>query len=227
VVRRLRLLVLVGCGFSLAAGSTISVLGAAAIASHRPRCLPRGAQTIALDRSVRVYSLPAYVEGLPTTGTGSYACLLHSGATLALEPTRRRKGLLRNLQHITLAGTIVAFVDFQHGIDAGCDVIEVMDIATSREVLFVPEVGCSVDAGFVKSEGATDLVVNEHGTVAWIVTRSGFNHRSESIEVHSATTSGSALLDSGTGIVPGSLRLSSGGEVTWLHAGRAFYAALP
>ena len=228
VVRRARLLPSLVFLFSLAVivGSIIASSGASASGSHRSRCFPRGANTIALDRRVRVYSMPEYVEGVRTKRAGTYTCLLHRGTTLALKPTRRKRPL-RELEHITLAGTIVAFVDFQHGIDSGCDVIEVIDMAKSRTVLVVPEVGCSVDGGFVKSEGATDLVVNEHGTVAWIVTRSGFGHPSESIEVHSETTSGStALLDSGTGIVPGSLRLAPGGEVTWLDAGRLLYAHL-
>ena len=70
--------------------------------------------------------------------------------------------------------------------------------------------------------------MNEHGTVAWIVVRSGFGHPTKSIEVHRATTSGSmALLDSGPGIAPGSLRLAPGGEVTWLDAGHSLYATLP
>jgi hypothetical protein len=228
VVRRPRLLPSLVSLFSLAGivGSMIASSGAAASDSHRSHCFPRGANTIALDRSVRVYTMPEYVGGVRTKRAGTYACLLHRGTTLALKPTRP-KPPLPELEHITLAGTIVAFVDFQHGIDSGCDVIEVIDIVRSRIVLVVPEVGCEVDGGFVKNEEATDLVVNEHGTVAWILTRNGFGHPSESIEVHSETTSGStALLDSGAGIVPGSLRLTPGDEVTWLDAGRQLYAHL-
>jgi hypothetical protein len=167
--------------------------------------------------------MPEYVEGVRTKRAGIFACLFHRGTTLPPVPLKT----LREPEHITLAGTIVAFVDFQHGVDSGCDVIEVIDMATSRTVLVVPEVGCEVDAGSVRSEKVTDLVVNEHGTVAWIVTRSGFGHPSESIEVHSETASGAAaLLDSGAGIVPGSLHLAPGGEVTWLDAGRSQYAHL-
>jgi hypothetical protein len=220
----LRLLASAGCVVWF--GSPIAAAGAAADTSHRSGCLPRGAQTIALDRSVRVYSLPAYVEGVQTKGAGIYACLLRNRTTLALTPPRHRRPW-RELQHIKLAGTIVASVDFEHGIDSGTDVIEVLDMSTSRIVLFIPQVGSSIDGGFVKSEQAIDLVVNEHGTVAWIVVKSGFNHPSETSEVHSAGTSGSrALLDSGSRIVPGSLHLSPGGEVSWLDGGRALYAPL-
>jgi hypothetical protein len=72
--------------------------------------------------------MPEYVEGVRMKRAGTYACLLHRGTTLALKPTRH-KPPLRELEHITLAGTIVAFVDFQHGVDSGCDVIEVIDMA--------------------------------------------------------------------------------------------------
>jgi hypothetical protein len=203
-------------------GAVPPASSAAAHRTHRSRCLPHGANTIAVDRSVRVYYLPEYVEGVRMQ-RGTYACLLRRGTTLPLEPPER-EGPLPELSRITLAGIFVAFVDYQHGVDAGCDIIEVIDVPTGRTAL-VAGVGCSVDACQIRCERATDLVVNEHGTVAWIVTRSGFGHPSPSIEVHSASTSGStALLDSGLGIVPGSLRLAPGGEVSWLDAGRAEYA---
>jgi hypothetical protein len=122
---------------------------------------------------------------------------------------------------------MVAFVDFQHGVDAGCDVIEVIDALTGRAVLEVSEVGCSIDACLIRCEGANDLVVNEHGSVAWIVTRSSFRNSPASIEVHMRSISGgSVLLDSSLSIVPDSLRLAPGGEITWLDAGRSMYAPL-
>jgi len=157
---------------------------------------------------------------------GIFACLFYGGRTLALEPARRSY-LRHELGHFTLAGTMVAFVDFQHGIDAGCAVIKTIDVARSRVVLFIPKVGCSIDAGIIKSESVSDLVVNEHGTVAWTVIERGFGHPSETIEVHSRSIPGSTtLLDSGSGIAPGSLRLAPGGEVSWLDRGRALYANL-
>jgi hypothetical protein len=123
------------------------------------------------------------------------------------------------------AGTILAYADYQHGIESGCTGIRVIDLATRRTVLELPEVGCTVDGGFVKTGGVTSLVVNEHGSVAWIVSRG--RYEAESFELHTATGSGlTALLDEGSRIAPGWLHLSSGGEITWLDAGRALYAAL-
>jgi len=179
---------------------------------------------------VRVYQLPEWVEGVRTKGAGTYACLLSRGSTFALQPTRRGRtfGLAAAREHIELAGTMVAFVEAQRGVDTACFSIGVIDVESGPRVLLSTGVGCSVDGGFVKSEHPTDLVVNEHGSVAWIVAKSGFGHPSNSIEVHSETTSqAEALLDSAPGIVPGSLRLAPGGEVSWLDGGRTLYADLP
>jgi hypothetical protein len=203
--------------------------GAVATHRHLRRCLPHGAHTIALNRRVRVYSIPEYVEGVRIESPGTYACLLHRGTTLALAPRHSRRPL-HHLSHITLAGAIVAFVDSQTYVGARCDVIEVIDVTNRRTVLSVPNVGYGGKA--LEGADATDLVVNRHGSVAWITERwirqRGGPIAWVSFEVHSATTSGStALLDSGTGIARGSLRLAPGGEVSWLDAGRPLYAMLP
>jgi hypothetical protein len=141
--------------------------------------LLRGGKTIALDRSVRVYELPEWVEGVRTKGEGTYACLLKRGSTLALQPTRRGRtfGLAAAREHFELAGTMVAFVEAQRGVDTACFSIGVIDVESGPRVLLSTDVGCSIDGGFVKSEYPADLVVNEHGSVAWIVTKSGFGHR--------------------------------------------------
>jgi hypothetical protein len=210
-------------------GSTVASSGAAASHSHQRRCFPHGAQTIALNRHVRVYSIPEYVEGVRIESPGTYACLRHRGTTLALAPTNPEL-LSEELHHITLAGAIVAFVDSQNYAGARCDVIKVIDVARRRTVLFVSNVGCGGKAPVAAQ--ATDRVVNEHGSVAWIM-HTWMRHASGAIttvgfEVHSETTSGStALLDSGTDIAPESLRLARGGEVSWLDAGRLLYAMLP
>jgi hypothetical protein len=232
VVRRLRVPALAGCALALAVGGTIDASRVSASHSHRSRCFPHGAHTIALNRHVRVYSIPEYLEGVRIESPSTYACLLRRGTTLALAgPTRgKRPRRSHELEHITLADAIVAFVDFQFYIDHGCEVIEVIDMARKRIVLSVPNVGCR--GKLLSGQEATDLVVNEHGSVAWITQRwmrqrDGYPS-SVSFEVHSASTSGStALLDSGTGIAAGSLRLAPGREVSWIDGGRTLYASLP
>jgi hypothetical protein len=232
--RSARLLLLAGSLLVLAvlALSTIGSFGATARRSRQHRCLPHGAETIALNRNVRVYSIPEYVEGARIESPGTYACERRRGTTLALAPVNRKRPRLRHeLRHVTLAGTIVAFVDFQFFIDAGCDVIEVVDMARQQMVLVVPDVGCRGKRVGGEAQAAK-LVVNEHGSVAWItqtwMVQRGGHVGSVSFEVHDANRGGSmALLDTGAGIVPGSLRLAPGGEVTWLDAARPLYALLP
>jgi hypothetical protein len=222
----------VACLLSLVVlvAAMLAASGANASARHRSRCSPYGTHTIALDKSVRVYFVPDYMQGVATKSRGIYACLLHRGTTLALALPAHRKHPGHKLDHITLAGAIVAFVDFQFYIDAGCEVIEVIDVARQRMVLSVPSIGCRGKA--LEGAQATDLVVNERGSVAWITQRWMRLTRGPAatvgFEVHSETTSGSTtLLDSGASIVPGSLRLAPGGEVSWLDAGRTLYALLP
>jgi len=176
-----------------------------------------------------VYSIPEDIEGVRIESPGTYACLLRRGTTLALAPTDPEL-LSEKLHHITLAGALVAFVDSQNYAGARCDVIEVIDVANRRTLLSVSNVGCGGKAPV--GEEATDLVVNEHGSVSWITEivrrQKAGPIASVSFEAHSATTSGStALLDSGTGIAAGSLRLAPGGEVGWIDGGRSLYAILP
>jgi hypothetical protein len=101
-------------------------------------------------------------------------------------------------------------------------------MAKSRTILTVPDVGCfSANFGGL-GVLAVNLIVNEHGSVAWIVSRREERNKSMTSEVHSASTSGSALLlDAGASITPGSLRLAPGGQVSWADAGRTQYVPLP
>ena len=201
-----------GCAVLLAAAiAAVITTPVAAHTRHRPRCSPRGSETITQDRSVRVYSIPEYIEGVRQKHEGIYACVLRSGKTIALKPPRRYLPL-HQLDHITLAGVIVAFGDGWHGIDSGCTSIVVLDLASGRTLLRLPQVACFVDAGFVREGQLTDLVVNSHGSVAWIASKG--RREARGFEVHSANTGSTALLDEGPEIVPGSLRLA-GGEVTW------------
>jgi hypothetical protein len=189
---------------------------------HRSRCLPHGSETIALDRSARVYSIPEYIEGVRHKGEGIYACLLRSGKTITLNPPRGN--IPRQLNPITLAGTIMAFGEVRVLVDTGCTSIVVIDLSTTHTLLRIPRVSCFTDAGFVQEGQVTDLVVNPHGSVAWIASKG--RRDALSFEVHSANTSGSmTLLDEGPQIVPGSLHLS-GGEVTWRHGAHQVAANL-
>jgi hypothetical protein len=199
----------------LGSAALVVCTGAAASRGHRSRCAPAHSQTVAEDRKVRVYSLAGRA--------GTYACLLRSDRTVALaEPRRYRPD---SIDHVTLAGTIVAYTDSTHGVDAGSTGIAVVNIATRRILLTIPGVGGFVDACFISFRDVTDLVVTNRGSVAWIV-RKGTDCRTAAFEVRSARASGvQALLEEGPAIVPGSLRVS-GQTASWESGGQRRSASL-
>jgi hypothetical protein len=105
-----------GVLFSICAISATLVACAEVAASHGhplSRCAPPHAQTIAKNRYIRVYSLGGKA---PRQG-GTYACLLRRGSTVAL--ARHRPFRPDSIDHIVLAGTIVAYTDSTHGVDTG------------------------------------------------------------------------------------------------------------
>lgn len=211
---------------ALLAGS-LSASSAVGKAAHRSRCLPRGAQTVAIDRSVRIYSIAPGIEGEPAARAGSYACLFNNGRALTLvrrKPSRHARPLA-HLGQVRLAGTIVAYTETQVGIDSGCTGVAVLDVASNRKLITLPAVACFVDAGFVRAGSVTDLAVGSHGAVAWIASAGRLG--AESYEVHRATPSGSPeLLAEGRGIVPGSLHLAPGGRVSWQDGAQIHSAPL-
>jgi hypothetical protein len=191
----------------------------AASHGHRSRCDPPHAQTIAKDRYVRVYSL----GGKASRQGGTYACLLRRGSTVAL--ARPRQFRPDSIDHIVLAGTIVAYTDSTHGVDTGSTGIVIVNVASRRTLLTIPGVGGFVDACVISFRDVTDLVVTYRGSVAWIV-RKGAHCTTATFEVHSARTSGApALLEEGPAIVPGSLRVS-GQTVSWENSGQRKSAGL-
>jgi hypothetical protein len=211
---------------SLGAAATVIAFSATqTVASHRSDCLPRGAQTIAADHSVRVYTLRQRHAQLPI---GSYACLFRTGKTVPLVKSQPGPGHLpfAALTHAALAGTIVAFAAVQHGVDSGCFSITVLDVPTKRTLISIAQAACYVDAGFVKAGRVSDLVVSARGEIAWISTKG--RNGAETFEVRTAALGNSStLLDEGAEIASGSLRLTSRGEVSWINGGRTRYAKLP
>lgn len=193
--------------------------GAAAGRGHRSRCVTAHSETVARDRDVRVYSLANKASGHDET----YACLLHSGSTVALAKPRRYRP--DSIDHIVLAGTIVAYTDSTHGIDTGNTGIVVVNVAARRTMLTIPGVGGFIDACVISFRDVTDLVVTDRGSVAWIV-RKGANCQTATFEVHSAHASGAqSLLEEGPAIAPRSLRVS-GQVASWESSGQRRSASL-
>jgi hypothetical protein len=198
----------------------IACAGAAARPAHLSGCSPPHADTIAKDRAVRVYS----VAGKTSSRTSTYACLLGRGTTVTLSKPGR--GRSTSIGHIALAGTIVAFTNSTHGVDTGSTDIVVLDLASRRTLLTVPQAGGFIDACFISFQEVTDLLVTARGSVAWLV-RKGAQCKTITYEVFSAQTSGApTLLEEGPAIVPNSLHLSNE-TMSWQNAGQQKSARLP
>jgi IstB-like ATP binding protein len=194
--------------------------------AHRPSCLPHGAETITEDRSVRIYRLPPYVEGVRTR-QGTYACLRHSGTTTSLAdrlPEGHGLYLPLQLRHFALAGPVVAYARSYVKVDVGCTGLTSLSLATGRTLLDVSNVACF---GIAQGSSLLSVVVNLHGAIAWTVsawTRSGLGR---SQVWRSSRAGATTLLDEGSGLAAGSLSLAPGGEVSWTNGGQMRFATLP
>ena len=198
----------------------IACTGAAAVPMHRSSCSPPHADTIAKDRDVWVYSL----AGKTSSRGSTYACLLQRGTVVTL--SKPEFGRPASIEHIAFAGAIIAFTDSTHGVDTGSTNIMVVDVASRRTLLTVPQAGGFVDGCFISFQEITDLVVNSRGSVAWLV-RKGAHCKTTTYEVYSAQTSGvPTLLEEGPAIAPKSLHPSDG-TVRWQNAGQQKSARLP
>lgn len=182
-------------------------------------CAPAGAQLIAHDRVVRIYRVS--FEG-PVL-----ACLMgHSGhMTLLAKIAPCCHGLRGSVGSFELAGPIVGYIETQFGVDSGSSRLIAVDVASHR-VLRSIDGGSYVDAGLILSERIASFVLDSHGSIAWIASRS--EHREPAqLSVHDAAPHRPPeALDEGPSIDPHSLRLSHG-HLSWSHAGATRTVSIP
>lgn len=164
-------------------------------------CGPRDARTVAASPDARVYTTKGAVDGC-TIGGRSYQL----GASSRTVRENR-------VAPVALAGIVAGYALSSFGVDTVSAQVVVRDLANGREVheaaatsVVLPEAFQSVDAIVVKSDGA----------VAWISHAGSVVSHRQRTEVHRLDTRGPELLDSGSGIAPGSLRLR-GSTLTWRH----------
>jgi hypothetical protein len=207
---------------SLAALTLLALLavpGAESAASTIRGCPPSGARTIAHDRPVRVYRVGS--EG-PVV-----ACLVgHSGhMTLLAKPAPCCHGLRGSVGSFELAGPILGYIETQFGVDSGSSRLMLLDVASHR-VLRSIDGGSYVDAGLILSERIASFVLDSHGSLAWIASRS--EHRQPAqLSVHAAVPHRAPeTLDEGPSIDPHSLRLSLG-RLSWSHEGVTQTVSIP
>jgi hypothetical protein len=100
--------------------------------------------------------------------------------------------------------------------------VEVWNLRTGRRLGGAADVS---EDGFSDSEGASPLLLQTDGRLAWIGTAAGDEDLGKVVEVRTLVGKKAATLDSGTGIDARSLKVS-GSTVTWTKDGAAKSAPL-
>jgi hypothetical protein len=142
---------------------------------------------------------------------------------MTLLSSRSQRHFFGSVGQFVLAGDFVGYIETQHGVDSGTTTLIVVDVA-SRRTLHRVAAGHYVDAGFVFSEGVTDLVVSNRGSVAWITERRTLEEQ-RTVQVVGPTGI-ATVADASTTIGSASLRLS-GHTLSWSDGGVRRTAPMP
>jgi hypothetical protein len=189
---------LAACGSSMAR-STESRSDHARAAS----CAPGGARTLASSSSARVYVTAGTVYGCSTHGLRSY--VLGSSATC--------HGSAR-VATVAVAADLAAFGLERCGVDTGSTVVTVRRLTDDRQLRSFAATTRSLPEAF---QSVRSIAIRSTGAVAWIGVVTSIVGHGSVIEVHKADRNRSpALLDSGSAVVPGSLR-EHGARISWRH----------
>jgi hypothetical protein len=189
----------------------ITIAGVAASAApaktRHPSCAARGSHTVVQTRQVRVFRLKGETFG----------CLFQLGKKRPLGDT---PGFPDSLvaTNISVAGHFVGYQLKFIGRTGSSFNVRVLDLKLGRRVHNVRagEFPFGDENPNVKDPGVTALAVTSTGAVAWIV-RNSFADPVR-LEVHKDDSDGPTLLDTGDGIDPASLAVSTSGVAYWLHA---------
>lgn len=195
---------LTGLAVALAAAGAVCVTGQATAQARIP-CRPSaGTTTIAASRKARLFS--------DERTDNDYACLYSSGRARYLSPAEHFE-----YPSVRFAAPYIAFVQSTESVESS---IGVMNLVTGRERTYELVAPTSLVCAEVGS-----LVLRSNGTAAWIATNGlaeecGPVAFTASVEVRLADRHGLRVLESATGIVPTSLRLS-GSLLHWVNSGQA------
>jgi len=183
-----------------------------AAAGTQSRCRPAGAIVIAASPQARVYRLGGVV----------YGCDIRTGRRTGLGSGSLRPGSAR-VERVALAGIIVAYALTRSGVDTGSASVSVRRLSDGRELSSEPAITGLIPVEAYQS--VDSLVVKRDASVAWIATVNSIIGRGSGTEVHSLARGRLALLDSGSAIVPTSLRLHDS-KLTWRHGASTRSATL-
>jgi hypothetical protein len=195
---------------AIVAGAVLSACGASAGSARTsvestgsvPPCAQAGSKTLAANGSVRVFSQGAFV----------YGCSQRTGRRSRLGRSALCIGAAR-VGPVVVAGDDAAYGLERCGVDTGFTQVVVKRLTDGRELR--SDAAITGPLGVESYETVASLVVKGDGSVAWIASgRSIVGKGPSPVEVHKHDARGLALLDSGSGIARGSLRLH-GSKLTW------------
>jgi hypothetical protein len=200
----------------LRVGVTVALAWSTALAGHASAqaqvpCRPApGTTTIAHSAQARIFS--------DDRNGNDYACLYSNGHPRYLSTTEHYE-----YSRVHFAGPYVAYVPIVEGTT---DKVGVMNMATGRAHYY--EAARPIEHAVCPE--VASLVLKPDGAVAWIATNflaefCGPPPPGPVIEVRAHDRQGLRVLDSGTGIVPTSLRLSHS-RLRWVDGGQARTATL-
>jgi len=170
-------------------------------ADARGTCHPRGSETAAQNEVGRFYTYQA----------SYWYCAFKRRRPHQLAPIEKY-----NYYFDTLAGRHFGFALWVNG---AFDSVQVIDMVAGKRIFRAPPAGPEPPDGGIDPE-VRSLVLKRDGSIAWIAT-----NWAEVPEVRRHDKAGSALVDSGTAIDPGSLGLG-GSRIYWMRGGSARWATL-
>ncbi len=190
---------------SLVAVGTLAACGSSAAqtpaASADATCGPSGGHTLAAGPRARAYSWHGAVYGC--AGARQYR----------LGTTDRCIGTTK-AGPVVVAARLVAYAATSCGIDIGTTQVIVRRLSDGTRVSGYPV--SVLKPGAESFSSVASIVLERSGEVAWIVSENSIATHHQSVEVVSGQHGRLRGLDSGSSIVPGSLRLTRAG-LTWKH----------
>jgi len=195
----------------IALGATV-VVQASNAGGAGGTCGRQQGHTLVQNGSARVYTLNG----------GVYACAIPNGVSYHLGSASVCVGTQRAAP-VAIAGRLVAYGLEQCGVDTGSTVVVVRRVTNGKRLRSDPAIAGA--AGPESYQTVESLVVKRDGSDAWIVVTNSLAGHGSNIEVRAHSKSGPALLDSGFGINPSSLRLR-GSKLSWRHGGQRRTATL-
>jgi len=174
--------------------------------------VPAGAQRLAHAGAAALYS----------QGGALYGCLGAQRTRLGVAPGTRRLGAT-HVARYALAPRFAGIATVTNGVDTLASTVSVFDLAAGAPVAMAPATTPERRAESFVSVVA--LVIDPHGTLAWIGERSAVGAFTPIYEVHALAGTIDQLLASSPKIAARSLALS-GETLSWRESGRTRSAKL-